>query len=103
MEHLARFCPNCWEELPPEAQGICPVWGRPLDEADGFLEKLLRALWHRERTRAAWAATLLGRLGRPEAVPALVKAALHHPDFGIRQRPSTAWASFGIPERSRPS
>ncbi|MER3400149.1 MAG: hypothetical protein C4313_03280 [Thermoflexus sp.] len=84
MEHLTRFCPNCWEELPPEAQGICPACGRPLDEADGFLEKLLRALWHRERTRAALAATLLGRLGQPEAVPALVEAALHHPDFGVR-------------------
>ncbi len=85
MEKLIRFCPECWAELPTEAQTVCPACGASLTEERGFFEKLLRALWHPERTRAATAAIILGQLGDPRAVPALIEVALHTRDFGVQE------------------
>ncbi|MCS6962673.1 HEAT repeat domain-containing protein [Thermoflexus sp.] len=85
MESITRFCPNCWAELPAEAREICPTCGAPLKEEGDFFEKLLRALWHPERTRATLAATLLGQLGDLRAVPSLIEAALHARDFGVQE------------------
>lgn len=85
MERITRFCPNCWAELPDEAHEVCPTCGASLAEDRDFLEKLLRALWHPERTRAALAATILGQLGDLRAVPALIEAALHARDFGVQE------------------
>ncbi|MFN3929086.1 MAG: HEAT repeat domain-containing protein [Thermoflexus sp.] len=85
MERITRFCPNCWMELPAEAQEVCPTCGASLKEDADFFAKLLRALWHPERSRAVLAATILGQLGDLRAVPALIEAALHARDFGVQE------------------
>lgn len=85
MERITRFCPHCWAELPAEAHEVCPTCGASLVEDTGFFGKLLRALWHPERTRAVLAALILGQLGDLRAVPALIEAALHARDFGVQE------------------
>jgi len=85
MESLTHFCPECWTALPETARAACPTCGAPLSEERTFFEKLVRALRHPERTRAALAAALLGQLGDPRAVPPLIEAALHAPDFGVQE------------------
>jgi HEAT repeat protein len=85
MERITRFCPECWAELPAAEQAVCPACGASLTEERDFFEKLLRALWHPERTRAATAAAILGQLGDPRAVPPLIEVALHARDFGVQE------------------
>lgn len=85
MERLTWFCPNCWSELPPETRERCPNCGAPLQGDPEFFEKLTRALWHPERTRATMAAMILGQLDDPRAVPHLIDAALYAQDFGVRE------------------
>lgn len=85
MGSITRFCPECWAELPMEEGAACPACGASLAEERSFFEKLLRALRHPERTRAATAAVILGQLGDPRAVPSLIEVALHARDFGVQE------------------
>ncbi len=97
MERLTRFCPECWAELPAGEKTICPTCGAPLTEERDFFEKLLRALRHPERTRAATAATILGQLRDPRAVPSLIEAALHARDFGVQEAAVRSLKQIGDP------
>lgn len=97
MGKLTRFCPECWAELPAGEETICPTCGASLTEERDFFEKLLRALRHPERTRVATAATILGQLRDPRAVPALIETALHARDFGVQEAAVRSLGRLGDP------
>lgn len=69
---MRRFCLTCGAEYEYTAQS-CPRCGvNPSDES--FREALIKALTHRISSNAALAADILGKLGAPEAMPALLAA-----------------------------
>lgn len=71
---VTHFCPSCWNEVPADAPR-CPSCSADLDALDGepFDLKLERALDHPEAETARRAAWLLGRVGGPRSVPALLR------------------------------
>jgi HEAT repeat protein len=71
---MSFYCPNCWVEVPAEAER-CPACGRSLAANDeDYVDKLITALRHFEPTRAALAIQILSEmLGEPRAVLPLIE------------------------------
>ena len=71
---MSFYCPNCWVEVPAEAE-CCPACGRSLtgDDED-YVDKLIAALRHFEPMRAALAIQILSdMLAEPRAVVPLIE------------------------------
>jgi hypothetical protein len=67
---------------------VCRRCGHRIDrgcEPAGYLDKLIRALRHPSPTTPIRAAWLLGRIGRSEALPALINVAEHGTDLFVRE------------------
>jgi len=71
---MSRYCPNCWAEVPEEAE-LCPACGHTLAvEGEEYVDKLIAALRHFEPTRAALAIQILSEmLAEPRAVMPLIE------------------------------
>ncbi len=84
---MIRFCPQCWKEIPPDADR-CPHCGQPTDETGlPFVDRLLLTLRHPEPTRAGLAIDLLaGHLREPRAVLPLIDLLNTAHDIAILQQ-----------------
>jgi len=71
---MGFYCPNCWVEVPGEAE-CCPACGRSLTADDeDYVDKLIAALRHFEPMRSALAIQILSdMLGEPRAVVPLIE------------------------------
>lgn len=84
---MTYFCPQCWSEVSPD-QAVCDRCGVEIvreQQASTYVQKLIAALHHPERTTPVRAAWILGELKAREAVPALMDLARSSPDFFVRK------------------
>jgi HEAT repeat protein len=100
---MVSFCPNCWKEIAAEA-AICPACGAELALADArpFVEKLRRALFHREPETAIRAAWILGELRTDAAVPDLIRILETTPDGYLAEAAAHSLGKIGHPS-ARPA
>jgi len=84
---MIRSCPQCWNEIPANADH-CPHCGRLTDETGlPFVERLLLTLGHPEPTRSGLAIDVLaGRLREPRAVLPLIDLLITAQDIAIQQQ-----------------
>jgi HEAT repeat protein len=86
---MIRFCPQCWNEIPPEVV-TCPLCGAALSESLSYTDKLIAALRNREPTRAGLAIDILsGWLHEPRAVEPLCDLLDHSTDAAILKQAAT--------------
>ena len=96
MSNLTFFCPNCWNEVGADDVS-CPHCGQDQrQEGVSYLDKLLAALRHPERTRAGLAIEILAnRLHETTAVEPLIQILRAEQDFGLRAQAASGLGNLG--------
>lgn len=96
---MTFYCPQCWKEIKGEVKQ-CPYCIADITEHEkkGFEEKLINALWHRERETVQTAVWLLGRLKTDKAVDPLIKLFEHSDNPYLKREILDALFEIGAPE-----
>ena len=103
---MVRWCPNCWTEVPAQAE-CCPECGHSLlAEDESYVNKLITALRHVEPTRAVLAIQILSEmLAEPRAIVPLIELLGTARDAHVLRSAAVALGRFGdaraVPALSR--
>lgn len=96
---VTYFCTNCWKTV-SENDRVCPYCGWAFDKPSTYVERLILALVSPDGATARRAAWLLGRIGDPRAVPALIER-LNYGDAYVAAEAVIALARIGSTEAIR--
>jgi len=98
---MARFyCPQCWADF-PEEPAHCPHCGLDIQafwQSRDYVERLIVALNHPEKSTPVRAAWLLGELRDPRAAGALIELVNNSRDVYIARAAVGALAKIGTSE-----
>jgi HEAT repeat protein len=94
------YCPGCWHDFAQDFDQ-CPNCGLEIRQfwaSKDYVEKLILALNHPEKTTPVRAAWILGRLRTPKAVKALIGLIRRTKDVYLAVAAVKALGEIGTPE-----